>query len=261
MRFKFGLPASGSDAVEDREVDGKGSGSPTQTGRERPVDLPEILPYLAPIFAYVALGGLESYLPRVDQQPSARWYPIAYAVRVVIVGAIAWWYRETWKDLRPFPSIGRLALAIVTGLVVVGLWVGLDGHYPALPFMNQRVAFDAGRLPAGARWGFIAVRMLGLVILVPLIEELFWRSFLMRWLIDQEFTRVSVGRVTPIAAVLTSLLFATAHPEWLPALLTGFLWAWLLWQTKSLGACVASHAVANLALGIYVIASGDWKYW
>jgi membrane protease YdiL (CAAX protease family) len=64
-----------------------------------------------------------------------------------------------------------------------------------------------------------------------------------------------------LAAGVTSVFFALAHPEWLPALLTGLLWAGLLWRTKSLGACVVSHATANLALGLYVIAIGAWKYW
>ena len=99
------------------------------------------------------------------------------------------------------------------------------------------------------------MRMLGLVVLVPLIEELFWRSFLIRWLIDPDFQKVPIGRVTPMAAAVTSVAFALVHPEWLPALLTGALWAWLLWQTRSLTACVVSHATANLALGIYVIAT------
>jgi CAAX prenyl protease-like protein len=97
------------------------------------------------------------------------------------------------------------------------------------------------------RLGFYAARLTGLVLLVPLIEELFWRSFLIRWLIDPDFRRVTIGRVTLMSAGVTSVLFALAHPEWLPALLTGALWAWLLHQTKSLGACVISHVVANLA--------------
>lgn len=226
-------------------------------------ELPEILPYLVPIFVYVTSSGLEGYLPQVDKQPSPVWYPIAYAVKVALVAASAWWYRLTWKDLRPFPSRPSLALATLTGLLVVGLWVGLDGFYPPIPGMGmgQRAAFDPGRLSTVSRWGFIVVRMVGLVVLVPVIEELFWRSFLIRWLIDQDFQSVPIGRVTPMAAVVSSVLFALAHPEWLPALLTGLLWAWLLRQTKSLSACVLSHAVANLALGIYVIASGDYKYW
>ena len=64
-----------------------------------------------------------------------------------------------------------------------------------------------------------------------------------------------------MSATVTSVLFALAHPEWLPALLTGLLWAWLLHQTRSLTACVISHVVANLALGIYVIQYGAWKFW
>jgi CAAX prenyl protease-like protein len=116
-------------------------------------------------------------------------------------------------------------------------------------------------MPPAGRIGFVAVRMLGLVVVVPLIEELFWRSFLMRWVIDPNFARVPIGRVTPLAAVVTSGLFALAHPEWLPALITGAAWAWLLWQTKSLSACFVSHAVANLGLGLYVLSTGAWKFW
>jgi uncharacterized protein len=221
----------------------------------------DILPYVVPMFAYVALGGLEGYLPQVDSQPSPTWYPIAYAVRVVIVAALAWHYRETWKDLRPAPSPGGTVLAVATGLLVTFLWVGLDGWYPRLPFLGHRASFDPSRMSQASRLGFYAVRMTGLVLLVPLIEELFWRSFLIRWLIDPDFRRVPIGHVTPMSGGVTSVLFALAHPEWLPALFTGALWAWLLHRTKSLSACVISHVVANLVLGIYVILYGAWRFW
>ncbi|HEU5117930.1 MAG TPA: CPBP family glutamic-type intramembrane protease, partial [Isosphaeraceae bacterium] len=62
------------------------------------------------------------------------------------------------------------------------------------------------------------------------------------------------------AALITSALFALAHPEWLPALLTGLLWAGLLWWSRSVLACVLSHATANLGLGLYVLATGEWSY-
>jgi CAAX prenyl protease-like protein len=240
-------------------VDGPGAEAPGPARRE--TQTADILPYVVPMFAYVALGGLEGYLPRVASQPSPTWYPVAYAARVAIVAALAWHYRETWKDLRPAPGWLGLGLAIVTGLVVTGLWVGLNGLYPDLPFLGKRAEFNPSGMSLGARLGFYAARMTGLVLLVPLIEELFWRSFLIRWLIDADFRRVPIGRVTPMSAGVTAVLFAAAHPEWLPALLTGLLWAWLLHQTRSLSACVISHVVANLALGLYVILSGDWKYW
>lgn len=221
----------------------------------------DIAPYVVPMFAYVGLTALEGYLPQVVGKPSPTWYPLAYSAKLLIVALLAYHYRSTWSDFRPPPTIGKIILGILTGLLVWGAWVGLDGRYPAMPFLGSRTAFDPRELTPIARWAFIGVRLLGLVVLVPVIEELFWRSFLMRWSIDTEFLRVPIGKVTPTAAAVTSALFALAHPEWLPALLTGAIWAWLLWWTRSLSACAVSHATANLALGVYVIATHDWKFW
>ena len=215
----------------------------------------EMLPYVVPMFAFLVFTNLEGYLPGPD------WYPLAYAIKVLAVAILAWYYRSAWSDLRPLPPIRCLVLATMIGLIVFVLWVRLEGWYPELSFLGKRTGFDPGSLASGWKWPFILVRFFGLVVLVPLIEELFWRSFLIRWLINPDFLKVAIGRVTPLAAAITSAVFAFSHPEWLPALLTGLLWAWLLWQTKSVSACVLSHAVANLALGLHVITSGDWKFW
>jgi CAAX protease family protein len=217
--------------------------------------LREILPYLLPILAFLTLTNLESYLP----DPS--WYPMAYSAKVVIVALLLRHYRATWRDLKPIPGPTIIGLAIAIGLIVFVLWVRLEGWYPEFAFLGKRTGMDPSTLPAAWKWPFITVRLCGLVLLVPLMEELFWRSFLIRWLINPDFPSVSIGTVTPMAAGISSVLFAFSHPEWLPALCTGLLWAWLLWQTKSISACVISHAVANLALGIHVLTTGDWKYW
>jgi uncharacterized protein len=145
--------------------------------------------------------------------------------------------------------------------LVIVAWVGLDGYYPTFGMTGSRAAFNPNVLPPPAKWAFVAVRLLGLVVLVPVFEELFWRSFLIRWLVADDFTRVPIGRVTPLAAVVSSVMFGLVHPEWLPGILTGLTWAWLVWRTKNLTACVVSHATANLALGLYVLTTGDWKFW
>jgi CAAX prenyl protease-like protein len=227
----------------------------------RPAPSADFFPYLAPIFAYVGLSAVEGYLPQPGAGVGRTWYPLFYVTKLVIVVLLAWRYRSTWRDFRPAPAVGALLLAVIAGLFVWAIWIGLDGLYPIFPFLGARVGFNADRLAPAARWAFIAARMLGLALVVPLIEELFWRSFLMRWLINDDFVRVPIGRVTPMAAAVTSALFAVVHPEWLPALLTGLLWAALLWRTGSLAACFVSHATANVALGIYVIVTGDWKFW
>jgi CAAX prenyl protease-like protein len=211
--------------------------------------------------AYVVLGAADRWLPKVDGQPSPLWYLAAYTARLIAVACLAWWYRSAWKDLRPFPTLPNLLLSVVIGLVVCGLWIGLDGLYPPIPGMERRVGFDPTSLAPIPRAAFIAARLTGLVALVPLVEELFWRSFLIRWLIDSDFKKVPIGRVTAMSAGMTSVFFALVHPEWLPALFTGLIWAWLLWHSKSVCSCFVSHVTANLALGVYIIVAGAWWFW
>jgi hypothetical protein len=211
--------------------------------------------------AFLVLTAVEGFLPSSGNPPQQVWYPLAYSLKILIVALIAVHYRSTWRDLAPWPGWRALAMAVVLGALVTVAWVGLDGHYPTFGISGSRASFDPTRLSLPGEVAFIAVRLFGLVVVVPLVEELFWRSFLIRWIIEPDFARVSLGKVTPKAAAITSVLFALAHPEWLPALLTGLAWSWLLWHTKSLAACVASHGVANLALGLYVLGTGSWKFW
>jgi CAAX prenyl protease-like protein len=183
-------------------------------------------------------------------------------VKLAAVIITAWFCRATWRDLRPVPGARALGLAVVVGLLVAVGWVGLERlPYPRIGVGGSRQAFDPGVLAPLGRAGFLAARLLGLVVVVPVIEELFWRSFLNRVIQDPDFWKLPVGQVTVVSAAVTAGLFAAAHPEWLPALLTGLSWAWLLHHTRSLLACVASHAVANAALGGYVLATGSWELW
>lgn len=224
--------------------------------------------YVVPMLAFLVLTSAEGQLPRgEDGGVHPTWYPLAYAAKVLIVTALAIAARAAWVDLRPWPSAFAAALAVGVGVLVTVAWVGLQNvDYPKFGASGTRVAFDPYVLSPPARLAFLAVRFYGLVLLVPLVEELFWRSFVMRMVIGLEvnadFSEIAVGRVTPIAAAVTAALFASAHPEeWLPAVLTGLAWAGLLWKTRSISACVLSHAVANLGLGIYVLATGDWRFW
>ena len=219
-------------------------------------------PYLLPMLGFLVLTSLEGQLPTAPGgAPSPFWYPLGYALKVALVSALLWYYRSILRDLKPFPSPVALGLAVLVGLAVTTAWIGLDGRYPEIKMLGKRTAFDPAALGPAARAGFLVVRFFGLVVLVPLIEELFYRSFLMRWMIDPDITKVPIGKVSLAGLVATTAVFGSSHPEWLPAVLTGLAWGWLLWQTRSVSACVASHAVANLALGVYVLATGVWKYW
>ena len=233
------------------------------------------LPYVAPMATFLVLTSLEGYLPGGTRGPAATYYPIFYAFKIAAVVAALAACRSTFRDLRPGPGPGGLGLATGIGLLVLALWVGLDGYYPTLDDLAHRILprffgtpgaraeFDPNVLKPAARVAFLAVRFFGLALVVPLMEELFWRSFVVRYVIDPDrFGSIPIGRITPAAAAITAALFAAEHPaEWLPALITGGLWAWLLWRTRSVAACFVSHAVANLGLGVYVMMTGSWKFW
>ena len=217
--------------------------------------------YAAPMAAFLILTAAEGALPKSGGVVDPSWYAVFYPAKVLIVAAVAWAGRSAWKDFLPRPGAGALATAVVIGLAVAALWVGLDGRYPVLAIQGRREAFDPARLSSGTRAAFLLFRFFGLVVLVPVIEELFWRSFILRWLVRPDFRAVPMREITLKAVVVSAGLFALAHPEWLPALITGLLWAGLLRRTRSLTACLVSHMTANLALGIYVLVTGHWKFW
>src|SRR4051812_17139020 len=114
---------------------------------DEPASAPQsVLPYVIPMAGFLAITTLEGYLPLVAGQPNPTWYPILYAVKVAVVTALVWACRSTWRDLVPLPGLKSLALAIVIGLTIAALWVGLDGYYPELPFLGKRTSFDPGVL-------------------------------------------------------------------------------------------------------------------
>jgi CAAX prenyl protease-like protein len=97
--------------------------------------------------------------------------------------------------------------------------------------------------------------------MAPIMEELFWRSFLARYIISADFIRIEVGRFTPASFFLSALLFGLEHNLWLAGIMAGIGFNLVLYRTRSIAQCILSHAVANLLLGIYVLRSGQWQFW
>lgn len=217
---------------------------------------PPWLGYVLPMGLFVVLTFAESNLP-------GRLYPLVYTVKAALVGLALLFCAPAWRaEIRPDARAGALGLA--TGLVGFGLWIGLDPWTPHLSFLGARSAYDPfQQIPdAALRTFFLAVRFIGLVLLVPVMEEVFWRSFLLRFVTDQDRWRdLPQGTFSLLSAGIGALMFGAAHPEWLVAVLFALLMAGLLRATRSLFACLVAHAGANLALGIYVLLTGAWKYW
>jgi CAAX prenyl protease-like protein len=235
--------------------------------------------FLLPFLVFALVGGFE---PTPDHAggkaiglsiPYA-FYPWVYSLKISLtVAAVA----LVLPGYGEFPL--RLSrLAIVVGLVGGPLWIGLclldwEHKYllPSLDYCGAGRLITAGDRPAynpleqlaghpGLAWAFLAVRFLGLVAVVPLIEEFFLRGLVMRLVVDRDWWEVPFGKVNTQAVVLGTAVPMLMHPgELLAALVWFSLVTWLMLRTRNIWDCVAAHAVTNLILGLYVVWSGTWR--
>ena len=218
-----------------------------------PKRYPPWLAYVTPMAAFMVLTTAESSAPKA-------YYVWLYLAKVVIVTAVLVAFRTPWKDIRPKAHL--LVPAVLVGLAVFIQWILLDKVIP-YPHLGDRTSLDpftAIEVPA-IRLLFLTARFYGLVFMVPVMEELFWRSFLLRYVTDSDFTKLPVGAFSWGSFSLVAVAFGLAHSEWLVAIICACAYALLLRQTRSLFACIVAHAVTNLALGVYVILTHDWVYW
>lgn len=188
-------------------------------------------------------------------------YVWVYILKAVLVTAALIYFRKTWRDIKP--DFKGFALGVVVGVAIIAQWILIDKYVP-YPHMGERVGYNPFKeIPEDPkRLLFLAVRFYGLVLMVPLMEELFWRSFLHRLITDMDnFQRVAIHGFNWTALAVVAAGFALAHNEWLVALICGLMLGLLLKYSKSLFACFVAHLVANLILGIYVMTTQDWKYW
>jgi uncharacterized protein len=187
-----------------------------------------------------------------------RW---VYGLSVILVGGMLVVWRNEYGELvrQMLPDGREAAWAVVVGLVVFGLWIHLDAPWMTL---GEATAQFTPVTAAGAiDWPLVAVRWIGATAMVPVMEELFWRSFLMRWIQRPDFESVAPQTVGARAVVVSTFLFVLAHPLWLAATIAGLAYAWLYVRTGKLWTSILAHAVTNGALGIWVVLGRQWQFW
>ena len=148
--------------------------------------------------------------------------------------------------------------AVLLGIVIFVIWISMEGLYPRLGTPTILNPFEFGSqffLP------ILIIKLAGMILVAPLIEELFVRSFLMRIFIDADYEKVPIGKYTHLSFIITVLFFGFSHSMWLPGIITAVLLNLLLYKTKSIGSCIQAHAAANISLAIYVLATQNWIFW
>jgi hypothetical protein len=187
-----------------------------------------------------------------------------YALKVFVGFWLVW-------EMRPFVAEMRWAVsweAVVVGVVIFAIWVGFDPYYPMnhLLFKDTQESlwnpFDRFGAGSGLAWTLICVRIVGMTVIVPPLEEVFYRSFLYRYFVRINFLEMPLSRFHPTSFIVTSAIFGLMHYEWLAGILCGMAYQWLVCRKNRLGDAMTAHAITNFLLGVYVVWKGGaaWKF-
>ncbi|MCD2518870.1 CAAX prenyl protease-related protein [Massilia sp. G4R7] len=211
-----------------------------------------ILPFAAYIF-FIVLGDL---LERAGfSRAELRWlYPVQVGVVAVLLAAFWRGYHELHV---PLPKPAQLLTAIAVGAVVLVLWINLDAAWMTV---GSAPGYDP-RTDGGLNWPLVVIRILGAAVVVPVMEELFWRSFVMRWADAADFEALEPARVGLKGFLISSVLFGFEHNLWLAGIVAGVAYALLYMRHRNLWSAVLAHAVTNGMLGIWVVTTGSWQFW
>ncbi len=212
-------------------------------------------PWVGPFAVFCVFLGLGDFLGLGEWE---------YPFRAAAIAAAIWFCSREILNLRVERWMGSVAL----GAAVFAIWIAPDLLFPAWRehwiFQNGITGKVASTVPEALRSNpmVLLFRAIRAVLLVPVLEELFWRGWLMRWIVSQDFQSVPIGKYAANAFWITAALFAVEHgPFWDVGLLAGI--AYNLWavRTRSLGDCMLAHGITNALLSAYVIAAGQWGYW
>jgi CAAX prenyl protease-like protein len=220
---------------------------------------------IAPFALYMAFVGLEEALRflagRGILSLSTEFFQGLYPIKAFSVALLLLLFRKSYDEVR-FRDLARPMATLATliaGIGVFAFWIMLDLSWATI---GSPAGFDPNIFnDAGTKVLMTATRLCGAVLVVPLMEELFWRSFLIRYIISADFTRVAVGKFTWPSFFVTALLFGLEHNFFVAGILAGTVYNLLLYYTRSLSHCIIAHAVTNLLLGIYVLNTAQWHFW
>lgn len=227
-------------------------------------------PLWARALPFLAFAGLTMLQGRLGVH-SAYWI---YLFKTVLGAWLLWRFRRAIPELR----WNFTWTAVASGTAVFALWVGLDGFYPSLTALLRvlGLGFVAGE-PAVEQtpwnpllsfgnesplaWFFTGVRLAGSSVVVPPLEEVFYRSLLYRYLVRPDFDKVPLAEFHWGAFLLVAVIFGLAHEQWLAGILCGCVYQGLVCWRGRLGDAIVAHAVTNALLGAWVLGQGAWRFW
>ena len=219
------------------------------------MNAPSLRAYCGPFVVLLLFIGLTDLLKSQGVANPQFW---VMPLQTLVCGAllVAWWRHYHLA----FPK--GILFGVAVGVLALVLWVSPQAFFGIAPRTD---GFDPTHFPPGspAYWGTVLVRFLRMVIVVPFVEEIFWRGFLLRYLINEDFESVPFGTFKWVSFAVVTVGFTLEHQssDYAAAFVTGLLFNWVAIRTRSLSTCVLTHAVTNLLLAFYIMATHQWGFW
>ena len=179
-----------------------------------------------------------------------------YPARILVAGIALWAFRREYRDLRATWSWGAVAIGLVTAIAWVALALGSGPRGG-----SASVPAGLALLPSGLAPAWLTTRVIGYVLVAPLVEELAFRGYLIRRIGSTDFTAVPAGRFNPWGMIISSVLFGLMHDRVFAGTVAGLAYAYSLRRRGELADAVIAHATTNASLAALVLATGDWSYW
>jgi len=215
---------------------------------------------VAPFAVFIAITAGQDLLGGV-------WPYVLYALKTALAAWMIWVLYPVITEMRWALSLG----AVAAGVAIFAMWVGLDDLLVRIGFPSsypRLTTSDASWNPVAhfgretvSAWFFVAVRLAGATLVVPALEEVFFRSLVYRSLAAKDFLQVELGHFAWMPFLVTSLLFGSEHHEWLAGVLCGFALQGLVCWKNRLGDAMTAHAITNFLLGVWVVWRGAWHFW
>jgi uncharacterized protein len=218
-----------------------------------------LVAHVLPLAVFLAFLAVGQWLPNFGETFGLKHAEFwVYPVQTICCGALLVWFRRFYD----FDRIRHVGFTLLLAGIVFLIWI-----FPQqfLGFAPRTLGFDPTLVSSDSTnyWFTVAFRFLRLVIVVPFVEEIFWRAFLLRFLINENFERVSFGQFSWLSFIVVTVVFAFSHarPDWPAAVCAGALFNVVACRTHSLPSCILAHAVTNALLGLWIMHTRQWGFW
>jgi len=216
----------------------------------------QLVAHVVPMFVFLVLLVLSQLLGGSVVLQHAEF--CIYPAQTILCGALLLWFRRCYE----FHGLKNVVFSLLIGLGIFVVWIAPQQFFNSPP---RNIGFDPSLLTSNSAnyWLSVTFRFLRLVVVVPVLEEIFWRAFLLRFLIDEHFQRVPFGKFSWLSFSVVAILFTFSHsrPDWFAAFVCGVLYNVVAYRSRSLASCILAHATTNLLLGLWIMHTRQWGFW